>query len=66
MQNLVALGLMVRYREINKVFPLKVQVKLVTLRGGAKFDPSAIIWTLLVEAHYIGLNAKLGKPMPYC
>ena len=86
MQNLVSLGLMARYMEISKVFPIKTQVKLVT-HGvgpnlspglyfghfcgglldkvfpsispnktcnawiGAKFDPRAIFWALLVEAY---------------
>ena len=30
MQNLVALGFMAKYSEISKVFPLQIQVKLVT------------------------------------
>ena len=32
--------------------------------GGAKFDPRARIWTLLVEAHKIKLHAQFGKPRP--
>ena len=50
MQNLVSLGRMARYTEISKFFPIYGNVKLVT-PGRAKFDPRAIIWALLVEAH---------------
>ena len=51
MQSLVALGFVAMYSEISKVFPLSGQIKLVTPHIGAKFDPRAIIWALLVEVH---------------
>ena len=51
MQNLVALTLMARYREISKVFPITGLCKTHDLRDGAKLDSMAIIWALLVEAH---------------
>ena len=41
---------MARYREISKT-PYKGRCKTTDPRGGAKFDPRAIIWALLVEAH---------------
>ena len=58
---------MARYREIWQSFPIQAHVKLVIPRGGAKFDPGAIPWALLVEAqaHYIKLHAKFSKPRPY-
>ena len=65
MQKFESLGLMCRYKEISKVFSILAHVKLVTPKGGAKFDPRALISALLVEANYIGLHAKLGKPRPY-
>ena len=49
MQNLVALGFMAGYREISKVFPIKVLSKTCDPRVGAKFEPRAIIWALLVD-----------------
>ena len=37
----------------------------MTPQGWAKFDPRAIFWALLVEAHEIRPHAKFGKPRPY-
>ena len=51
MQNLVSLGLKAKYRESSQIFPIEAKLKLVTPGAGAKFDPKAIIWALLVEAH---------------
>ena len=52
MQNLVAIGFMVRYREISEAFPIDITpCKSCEPQGGAKFDPGAISWALLVEAH---------------
>ena len=65
MQNFVALGFTARYRGVSKDFPIQVQVKLVTPRGWAKFDPSAIIWALLVKAHQIKLHVKFSNPRPH-
>ena len=65
MQNLVSLGVMARYREISKVFPHINQCKTSDPRGGAKFDPRAIIWALLVEAHEIKLHAIFSKLRPH-
>ena len=56
---------MARYREIWQIFPMLAFVELVTPRGGAKFDPDALHWALLVEAHKIKKHAKFGKPRPY-
>ena len=42
---------MARYREIWQFFPVLAHVKLVTPGAGAKFDPRAISWALLKEAH---------------
>ena len=39
------------YSEIWHFFPIQAHVKLMTPRGGAEFDPRAIPWALLVEAH---------------
>ena len=50
MQNLVSLGLLARYREISKVFPISPS-ETCDLRGGAKFDSRDIIWALLVQAY---------------
>ena len=66
MQNLVSLGLMARYMKISEVFYNISQFKSCDSQGGAKFDPRAIIWALLVEAHWIGLHAKFSRPRPYC
>ena len=41
---------MARYREISEVFPISLG-KTCDPWGGAKFDPRAINWTLMVEAH---------------
>ena len=64
MQNLASLGLMDRYREILK-FSLYNPCKTCDPQGGAKFDPRAIFWALLVEAYETRLHAKFGKPRPY-
>ena len=61
MQNLVRLGL----QGDLAIFPSISQCKTCNPRGGAKFDPRAIPWALLVEAHYIKLHAKFGEPRPY-
>ena len=55
---------MARYREISKVFSYISLSKTCDPRGGAKFDPRAIHWTFLVEAHQLKLHAKFGKPRP--
>jgi len=35
--------------DVDWSFPYIIQCKIVTPRGGVKFDPSGIIWTTLVE-----------------
>ena len=65
MQNLVSLGLKAKHREISQMFSYVGQCKTGDPQGGAKFDPRAIIWALLVEAYYIKLHAKFGNPWPY-
>ena len=49
---------MARYRKIWQIFPSISPYKTCDPRGGAEFDPRAIPWALLVEVHYIKLQAK--------
>ena len=42
MQNIVTLGLMARYREISKVFPISSNVKLVTPVVGSNLNPGPL------------------------
>ena len=46
-------------------FPYISQWKTCDPWGGAKFDPRAISWALLVEDHKIKVHGKFGKPRPY-
>ena len=39
MQNLVSLGLMARYREISKIFPIQANLKLVNPGAGPNLTP---------------------------
>ena len=55
----LSLGPMARYRAIS---PYISQCKTSDPRGGAKSDPRAIIWALLIHIHYMKLHAKFSKP----
>ena len=39
MQNLVSVGLLVRYRETSKFFPILLHLKVVTPRAGPNLTP---------------------------
>ena len=61
MQNLVNLGFMARYWEISKVFPLEVQVKLVTPVLG----PQGHNLGTLCRGPLDKTTCKFGKSRPY-
>ena len=65
MPNMKALALTVWDKKIFKNFLLYFYVKSENPQHGTYFYSRAIIWSILVEGHYMMLRAKYESSTPY-